>query len=110
LYLNVKTGLTLLSSGAAHLAVLALPTQSNCISSHSKAVSAAAGCSSHAKVMDHLDEANDSAQIISSWFVQMQKIAEELEAHHIDGPTLLGATCMFAVSIWQVNHKIRTEA
>ncbi len=47
--------------------------------------------------MDHLDEANDSAQIISSWFVQLQKIAEELEAHHIDRPTLLGATCMFAV-------------
>jgi len=42
--------------------------------------------------------------------VQLQKIAEELEAHHIDRPTLLGATCMFAVSIWQVNHKIRTEA
>ena len=75
--------------------VLALPTQSNCISSHNKAVSAAAGCPSHAKVMDHLDEANDSAQIISSWFVQLQKIAEELEAHQIDGPT--GASCMFAV-------------
>jgi len=54
-------------------------------------VSAAVGCfSNDAEVMDPLDEADDPAQIITrldNIVVQLQKHAEQLEAHHLDDAT-----------------------
>ena len=81
-YLHHPTGLTLQSPGAAHLAVLALPSQkqpSNCTSNDSKAVSAAT-CSSDT-------EADDVCLIITSLdklVVQLQRHVCEMQKYHSD--------------------------
>ncbi|DBA88216.1 TPA: hypothetical protein ACH3X1_016170 [Trebouxia sp. C0004] len=81
-YLHQPTGLTLQSPGAAHLAVLALPTQkqpSNCTMNDSKAVSAAS-CSSDT-------EAGDLCLIITSLdklVVQLQRHVSEMQRCHSD--------------------------
>ena len=72
-YLHQSTGLTLQSPGAAHLAVLALPTQkqpSNCTTNDSKAVSAAS-CFSDT-------EAGDVCLIITS----LDKIVVQLQSNN----------------------------
>ncbi len=81
-YLHQPTGLTLQSPGAAHLAVLALPTQkqaSSCTLNGSKAVSAAS-CSSDT-------EAGDMCLIITSLdklVVQLQRHVSEMQRYHSD--------------------------
>ena len=81
-YLHQPTGLTLQSPGAAHLAVLALPTQkqaSSCTLNDSKAVSAAS-CSSDT-------EAGDMCLIITSLdklVVQLQRHVSEMQRYHSD--------------------------
>ncbi len=81
-YLHQPTGLTLQSPGAAHLAVLALPTQkeaSSCTLNDSKAVSAAS-CSSDT-------EAGDTCLITTSLdklVVQLQRHVSEMQRYHND--------------------------
>ena len=80
-YLHQPTGLTLQSPGAAHLAVLALPTQKQASNkmSDSKAVSAAS-CSSDT-------EAGDMCLIITSLdklVVQLQRHVSEMQRYHSD--------------------------
>ena len=81
-YLHHPTGLTLQSTGAAHLAVLALASQeqpSNCTINDNEAVSAAACLSD--------TEAGDVCLIITSLdkvVVQLQRHVHEMQTYHSD--------------------------
>ena len=101
-YLHQPIGLTLQSPGAAHLAVLALPSQkqpSNCTMNDSKAVSAAS-CSNDT-------EAGDVHLIITSLdklVVQLQRHVSEMQRYHSDAAhsNALAATSSIKPRIAQV--------
>ena len=93
-YLHHPTGLTLQSPGAAHLAVLALPSQkqpSNCTSNDSKAVSAAT-CSSDTEA----DDVCSYIQIKADHLVMQQEDSLMKRATKLRCQLLLATCAVFA--------------